>query len=74
MSDIQDTQTISGDYVLSIRVPNELHEKTENAARETGLKKADIIRLSLDRGVDILLAQLTTAPLVTVAAFPEVES
>ncbi len=68
MSDDLDTTTINTDQIISIRVPNELNEKADAAARATGLKKADVLRLSIDRGVDILLAQLTGQ------AIPSVES
>jgi len=46
------------DQVISIRVPNDLNEKADAAAKATGLRKADVIRLAIDRGVDVLLAQL----------------
>ena len=59
MSDDLDTPTVNADAIISIRVPNELNEKAENAARATGLKKADVMRLAIDRGVDVLLAQLS---------------
>lgn len=62
MSDDLDTPTVNADQIISIRVPIELNEKTESAARATGLKKADVIRLSLDRGIDRLLEQLEAKP------------
>jgi predicted DNA-binding protein len=62
MPDINDLPTVSSDHIISIRVPSDLNEKTENAAKATGLKKSDVIRLSIDRGVDILIAQLSAAP------------
>ena len=63
MSDDSDTPTINPDQIISIRIPNELIEKAEAAAKATGLKKADVLRLSFDRGIEILIAQLT-APVV----------
>jgi len=59
MSDDLDTQTINTDVIISIRVPVELNEKAESAAATLGLKKADVLRLSFDRGVEVLIAQLT---------------
>lgn len=59
MSDDLDTQTINTDVIISIRVPVELNEKAESAAVTLGLKKADVLRLSFDRGVEVLIAQLT---------------
>lgn len=59
MSDDTDTQTINTDVIISIRVPLELNEKAEAAAVTLGLKKADVLRLSFDRGVEVLIAQLT---------------
>jgi len=67
MSDDLDTPTINADQIITIRVPNELNEKSESAAKATGLKKADVLRLSIDRGIDILLAQLTTPALAATA-------
>lgn len=58
MSDDLDAPTISADQIISIRIPADLNEKTESAARSTGLKKADVLRLSIDRGIDRLLEQL----------------
>ena len=59
MSDDLDNQTINTDQIITVRVPNELNEKADAAARLLGLKKADVLRLSFDRGVEVLIAQLT---------------
>lgn len=66
MSDILDDLTITADPIISIRLTVELNAKAESAAKETGLKKADVIRLALDRGVDVLLSQLSQ-PVVEVS-------
>jgi len=59
MSDDLDNQTINTDQIITVRVPNELNEKADAAARQLGLKKADVLRLSFDRGIEVLIAQLT---------------
>ena len=59
MSDDLDNQTINTDQIITVRVPNELNEKADAAARLLGLKKADVLRLSFDRGIEVLIAQLT---------------
>lgn len=59
MSDDTDTQTINTDVIISIRVPLEMNDRAEAAANALGLKKADVLRLSFDRGVEVLIAQLT---------------
>ena len=59
MSDDLDTQTINTDQIITVRVSNELNEKAALAARLLGLKKADVLRLSFDRGIEVLIAQLT---------------
>lgn len=42
------------------RMPDALLDRIAQASAATGLKPADIVRLSIDRGVDFLLGQLTT--------------
>lgn len=59
MSDDLDNQTVNTDQIITVRVPNELNEKADAAARLLGLKKADVLRLSFDRGIEVLVAQLT---------------
>lgn len=68
MPDDLDTPTINADAIISIRIPNDLNEKTESAAKAIGLKKADVMRLAIDRGVDVLLAQLNKTATVEGAA------
>lgn len=52
---------------LSTSVPVKLNPalvlKVNDAVKETGLKKSDILRMSVERGVDVLLAQLKAEPL-----------
>jgi len=59
MSDEISNQASNTDVVISIRVPLELNDKAEAAANALGLRKADVLRLSFDRGVEVLIAQLT---------------
>jgi predicted DNA-binding protein len=46
------------DVVVTLRISPELNEKTAMASKAVGLKRADIMRLALDRGVERLLEQL----------------
>ncbi len=46
---------------ISLRVPETLDQKIDTTAGEVGLSRADVIRLSLDRGMDRLLEQLKPA-------------
>jgi hypothetical protein len=64
MSDDLDNQTINTDQIITVRVSNELNEKADAAARLLGLKKADVLRLSFDRGIEVLVAQLTGQVLI----------
>ena len=48
----------STDFNLSIRIPIELLAMADDAGRRLNLKRADVIRLSLGRGIDRLLSQL----------------
>ena len=48
----------STDFNLSIRIPMELINLADDAGRRLNLKRADVIRLSLGRGIDRLLSQL----------------
>jgi hypothetical protein len=54
------TVSESTDFNLSIRVPIELINLADQAGKSLGLKRADVIRLSLGRGIDRLLEQLDT--------------
>ena len=52
------TVSESTDFNLSIRIPMELINLADDAGRRLNLKRADVIRLSLGRGIDRLLSQL----------------
>jgi hypothetical protein len=58
--DTATTVSESTDFNLSIRVPMELINLADQAGKSLGLKRADVIRLSLGRGIDRLLEQLDT--------------
>ena len=47
---------------VTIRLPESLENKVISASNETGLARADVYRLSIDRGVDKLLDQLRGEP------------
>ena len=52
---------------VTLRIPETLDQKVDATAAEVSLSRADVMRLSLDRGMDVLLAQLkgettTTSP------------
>jgi hypothetical protein len=47
---------------VPIRMPEALETKITEATAKTGLAKQDVMRLSLERGIDILIAQLTSRP------------
>jgi hypothetical protein len=53
--------------VISIRLPDELIGQADDAAGRLMLKRADIIRLGMERGIPLLIAQLTGAPTEEVA-------
>lgn len=44
--------------VRSLRISVDLDEKVAETARKVGLRKADVQRLALERGLDLLLEQL----------------
>jgi hypothetical protein len=46
------------DKVVTLRIQESLNSKVDDAVKATGLKKADVIRLAIERGVDVLLSQL----------------
>jgi hypothetical protein len=47
---------------VPLRMPRRLKARVSEASQKTGLAEQDVMRLSLDRGLDVLLAQLTTPP------------
>ncbi len=48
--------------IFAVKLPVPMHDKLDDAARKTGLGKSDLARLSLERGLDILLTQLSSEP------------
>lgn len=50
----------SAEVVVSLRIPKQLANKVRAAALKTHLKRADVLRMAVDRGVDRLLEQLTS--------------
>lgn len=53
-------RTTTDDKPLSLRVPKNTQDRVKAAAEATGLKAADIYRLAIERGVDVVVSQLTT--------------
>ena len=47
---------------LNVRIPDAQFEKLVAAARKCGLTVADTARLSIERGLLVLVGQLTTPP------------
>lgn len=45
---------------LSLRLDDELNDELETAMQATRLSKSDLARLSIERGLKIVLKQLTT--------------
>lgn len=48
----------SSEVVVSLRITKQLDSKVRGAAKKTHLKRADVLRMAVDRGVDRLLEQL----------------
>ena len=44
---------------LSIRISEELNGQINDAVKRTGLKRSDVARKGLERGIPLLIAQLT---------------
>lgn len=57
-----DTPQETTDKPISLRITPAIRNKVDAAASSTGLKPADIMRLAMDRGVDVLLKQLDANP------------
>jgi hypothetical protein len=53
---------------VPVHMPAELQEKIESAAGQVRLSKQDVMRLAIERGLDVLITQLTTVPAAKVAA------
>lgn len=52
------------DKVVHLRIPQDLDSKAAEVAAKVGLKKPDTMRLAMDRGLAILVDQLTPASVV----------
>lgn len=52
----------NSDKVLNLRIPSDLDDKAAEVAAKVKLKKSDTMRLAMDRGLDVLLEQLSAAP------------
>lgn len=59
MSNAAQEEPAPVEKVITIRILESINEKVEDASKVTGLKKADVLRLAIERGVDVLLKQLT---------------
>jgi hypothetical protein len=55
-------QTRNLTNAMPVKLTPAIAAKLTAAAKETGLKKSDIVRMSVERGIDVLLAQLTSNP------------
>jgi predicted DNA-binding protein len=55
-------QTQPERVTVPFSMPTELDERVEEAARRLGLNKQSTMRLSLERGIDVLIAQLERVP------------
>ncbi|MCW1922685.1 hypothetical protein OKA05_08980 [Luteolibacter arcticus] len=53
---------------VPLKLTPALETKVAEAVEATGLKKSDVLRMSVERGLDVLLAQLTSDPKATHAA------
>jgi len=49
----------AAEVVVSLRIPKQLDAKVRGAAAKTHLKRSDVLRMAVDRGVDRLLEQLS---------------
>ena len=54
--------------VLPLRITPELAQSLADASEKTKLSQQDVARLSLARGIDMLISQLTTPPAVAADA------
>jgi len=50
--------TRTAEIVVSLRIPKSLDAKVRGAVKKTHLKRSDVLRMAVDRGVDRLLEQL----------------
>lgn len=44
--------------IITLRIKPELNEKIGETAIQVGLKRSDVLRLAIERGMDVLLEQL----------------
>ncbi len=58
MSEKKTRKKASCPLPVSVRLGEALEIKLDHAATKTGLSKSDLARLSIERGLGILLAQL----------------
>lgn len=54
--------TNTAEKVVALRIPASLDDKANQAAEKVHLRKADVFRLAIDRGIDLLLDQLSSKP------------
>lgn len=47
---------------IPVRLSADLEQKIEAAAEQVKLSKQDVMRLSLERGLEVLIRQLTSEP------------
>ena len=52
-------------FAVPVKLTPAIDKKVEDAAAETGLKKSDVIRMAVERGIDVLLSQLNSSPRAT---------
>lgn len=57
-TDSNRTRTRAMGRIVPIRLPEPLVRKLDEAATQTQLKRSDVMRMSIERGVDVLLEQL----------------
>ncbi|QJE95245.1 ribbon-helix-helix protein, CopG family [Luteolibacter luteus] len=60
-------QPKEGSKRVTLSIPDKIDQKVDAAVGETGLSRAAVIRLSLDRGIDRLLEQLKGSDAKTAA-------
>ena len=50
---------INTDVPITVRISAQLNAEIEASVIATGLKKSDVVRLSISRGLEILMGQLS---------------
>jgi hypothetical protein len=61
MSDAERERRRPARTQVPLSLPEDLADKVDAAAAEVGLSKQDTMRLALERGLPVLLAQLSAA-------------